>query len=306
MAASLSKEEPNIIKNLIDLSYTKNYLNLKLSQIINEPFDKFDIEILHYYQDSVRWIINIYHQKEKKKIIAISNPGAPKNYLISKFFLKNDKGVSTYKPLFYDENNNLFFYEYISGRTFRELVEIDKITFPSAEAKVLPTIEILKKMSFITADIALNRIDFAAEIEKFSREFPNTDIDWQNFKEKFKAVHSGTSQIVHGDFQPGNLISNSKINIIDWDKAFLGDNAYDIGTFLAHTDLMFEYHYGEQESEKFKKIVLNSFSDQIKKITLAAAFVNFTIADFLSKNPNNNSELVNKIIQKAERYLDEQ
>jgi thiamine kinase-like enzyme len=98
-------------------------------------------------------------------------------------------------------------------------------------------------------------------LRKFKRESPIKSKIIAQYRRLHKYyVDSGLSfrpVLCHGDFKLGNVIkSGSKLKVIDWETAIIGDPAYDLAVFFYTSD--FE-RSKKLLSERQKRLFLNSY-----------------------------------------------
>lgn len=301
-----------IYKNLISKEFARKYLSDNLQDIIKHKFESFNLEIEQRNAVSVVWFISFKSQLGNSRIVGLFNKSENKNksYQLARFLTNSNLKFDVYHSRYYDRELKIFFYDFIEGKTLRELVEKKLISFNDGLKAAEKIFKILREISQIQkapvpqiTDLSNLLNLFEKRLGKYSNNFKNIIFRSKSFIQK---IDFQKTQLVHGDFQSGNIIFGDiknfgKATIIDWDEAGLGDGTYDIGSFLAHTDLMFEYHYGKKNSEKFSQLLLKKFPTENKKIKILAAFSYIKIAYFLS--PEQHSELIDRIIGKADALM---
>ncbi len=287
-------------------SFAQAYLKRNLSKIIGSGYESFQCKIAVRYPSSENWFVDVrvsQYPVPTLKIVGMAKfkHQTEKNYRISQF-LRGNKEISTYRPLYWDKRRGLFFYEYISGISYREMVESDSAGFSEVKKKLPLIFEILnnlRKKRNVPRFVKKEKIRIAETKHPGLVKFAGM------LKKYFSENSIGSSNLVHGDFQAGNIIlEKNRPVMIDWDAAMLGDPLYDVGTFFAHTNLMFDYHYDKQAKLFLKGSIWRRFQGKKQRMQIGffSLLTYLKIAKYIqdmSQDVSKEDDVINKIVQEA-------
>lgn len=230
-----------------------------------EKISEIKILPIKEYRDKRSFsLVVVYIINKKKKITGLANSDNKKEYAfkINKFLA--DKSAVP-KPYYYFKSHGLMLREYLPGKTLEKKIERKTLSLDTA-LKITEWLKIFQKIkppSFIKKGVNFYNMENNIKILK-KRKIKEAKIIEKNFREikreiKKKERKNQKPVMVHGDFNPFNLIlNNKKITVIDLENVHLGDRIIDIANFCSHLYTLAELKITEKEKKLSEKNFLKA------------------------------------------------
>lgn len=161
------------------------------------------------------------------------------------------------KIYFYDEDYNLNAYENVEGK-----ILIQQLKEGNLETKIKMAGLWLKKLHSIDSDnleLLEHKIFFNfSALEKFYLDLAKKGPTI--IKELEESLDDYPSKLIHGDYQPNNIIvDNNRIIVFDFNDSQIADPALDLAKFLTQLKVMLFRFSDISLFENLKKIFLNNY-----------------------------------------------
>lgn len=288
----------NIILDLLNEEYVKNYLSKKLFRLYPDLVEISQVKIIPHkrliwettYHVVFEFDTTFITKDKKRKRLSIfcsAHSSEPRLdfYKALKFLWQNGFGkgnLSIPHPLFFSSHFNALFYRGVKGKNLyyyikkNNRVEIETI-IPKAALWYA-------KLHKLTAYSWLNFNEINSRIETvypgIKHILARIAQDHPNYSPIFSAIYNTINQtekkfftsttkrwLIHGDAHPENIIrmSKKKIGMIDFSDFCVADFARDLGTFIQQLGYMTSRKIGDPEyTKKLQKLFLDSYLKNAK------------------------------------------
>lgn len=189
----------------------------------------------------VRCEIELFSKKNYRKNIWISSSSKfskEKNFLINKFLWEKDfkEYLAVVKPLCYLKDTNFFIYEDAPGTSLNDLI---KNKDPKTTIAVQKSAQWLAKFYSVPfGGLIKDRLKLYVNWQAIEQKCLNFSIIKQKFETFFDTIQQDALTLIHGDFQPNNIILNDKdLYVIDFDLAALSNPLMDLAVFQTQMKL---------------------------------------------------------------------
>lgn len=292
----------------------KERISEEISNVFAISPNEVDLEIGSHYGET-RLIKGSFLKDDKKNFFRgrfLDSRQAKKVFDLSTYLFSSgfDQGpVRIPRPLYHSSSNNFFIYEEVVGKTFFDLVEYHKLNQVEINNVIEKIAQGIAKLHKLLAKIDLGKTFIKDQLSvldtglaKMERQNKEEAKRYRNLYDKLIKTSKGMTndfcQVIHADFQATNIVVDSQLGfivILDFERSFLGDPAFDVGTFLGYTSLMLSYHFGSDYSRQSLNLFINKYLANIKDEDFASNLVlrskfyqNFTyfyIINFILNSP---------------------
>lgn len=266
------------IELALNEDYIKKYFLRQKVYSSKDGLKKIEIDRL-YRHDPNSYVIKytLFFKNNKKKILFATGRSIRKNrkaYNIIKYLWKKGFSKGTFclpRVLFCGFSSHLLFYEYIEGKdmihfvleensklnflikkTAQWLARLHNLKIKSKKISFWNLKENKKKRKFFLEVIEKNFPEYFSEIEKMLDKI-------FLYKKELIRKDKKNFVLIHGDFQPANLIFDGrKITIIDFEHTSFYQPMLDVACFLIHLEHLF-YRYEKRNIDFFKKKFLDEY-----------------------------------------------
>lgn len=162
----------------------------------------------------------------------------------------------------YDSNYNLLLYQDVPGE-----ILIDQIKKNEDVLKRIEDCSLwLKKLHYLKSQIHLAGYNFDVNTKDLNRFYPELAENCENAKkELLSRIKTREKILIHGDFQPNNIIiKNDTVWVFDFNDAALDNPAIDIASFLAQLRTMMIRFSGLNKYDNYKDSFLRNYYHQTR------------------------------------------
>lgn len=213
-------------------------------------------------------------------------------YQVMKFLQSRFEGPRLFIPriYFYDSDYNLLVYENIEGQPL-----IDQLKSPDLESKIQLAGQWLHRLH---SNDNLNKLDLPSHktifnFKALARFYPELSQKGPANIEKLESkLSSSQKKLIHGDYQPNNMIINKgKIFVYDFNASEIADPVWDLARFLSQLKVMLFRFADASLYENLENVFLANYGLQYSKdnlrIYLKICYLQIlcTIAAALSYDP---------------------
>lgn len=234
------------------------------------PQEKIKITFAKKYIDwrSYSLVIIYSFLKAKKKVVGLANSDGKKKYPYQVLkFLKNKKLAISPKVFFYEPSLGLMVREYLPGRTYAKILKTKNFN-PDFFEKInlaLFYLSQIKPNPVFKSGIDFSDLEKNVKIlKKRSRlkKAKKLSLLIKEIKPKIKKIEKKplSMVIVHGDFNPANIIFFKKqIKIIDFERSYQGERIVDLANFCAHIWQSKDFGLNQKEKNLIEKKMIFFF-----------------------------------------------
>ena len=262
-------------------------LKERISEEISNAFvispNEVDLEIGSHYGET-RLIKGSFLKDDKKNFFRgrfLDSRQAKKVFDLSTYLFSSgfDQGpVRVPRPLYHSPSNNFFIYEEAVGKTLFDLVEHHKLNLVEINNVIDKIAQGMAKLHKLSAKIDLGQAFIRDQLSildtglsKIEHQDKEEVKRYSNLYDKLiktsKKMTNDFCQVIHADFQATNVVVDPQLSfivILDFERSFLGDPAFDVGTFLGYTSLMLSYHFGSDHSRQCLNLFIDRYLANIK------------------------------------------
>lgn len=290
------KSRYNKIELALDQDYIKKYFQKQNVYSLKDKLKKIEIKRLYRIDPNAYSIkYPLFFKNRKEKDIFATGRKIRKNrksydllkYLLQKKSLQN---FNIPNVLFCGFSSHLIFYEYIKGKNMIHFIKRNKKKeleiFIKKSAEQLAKLHNLKIKNSKFKKIPLGNLRKDKEKAKYylkvlKKNLPEHILEIKKSLEKILIFKKDLFKkkkkefiLIHGDFQPTNLLfDGKKAKIIDFEHSFFYRPAFDLAFFLTNLEVRF-YQAQRNDFSYFKKIFFDSyFSKKNKLVSFRESFI---------------------------------